>query len=258
MAITWWHGTALAPAVTLPEFGPFGRAKITVATDGAGAFVVSWTLRDSVTASQEIYARRFDSAGTPLGQKFLVHSHAFGEQYNRAIAMNGDGDWVMAWNGEGPSGPGLYARMFDAAGMPKGAEFLVDAVTGANPLVAIDESGNVAVTWVRIPTSGARELYLRRYNALGTPQGLKTLITSHASLMEPPSLAMTADGDVVVSWTIGSLAVYAQTFSRSGLPQTEAFQVSPTYNSAGLTQPSISVDAEGNLRDVDRVPAVDA
>src|SRR5687768_8748061 len=76
--------TELLEPRTLLAFGPLGpefpvntttagdQSDAAVASDAAGNFVVAWQGPGLDPASLEIYARRFDAAGTPLGGEFLV------------------------------------------------------------------------------------------------------------------------------------------------------------------------------------------
>ncbi len=90
-----------------------------VAMDGDGDFVVTWSQQDSET-SWDIYARRFDSAGNPLGDAFLVNSETDDVQRYSSVAMDVDGDFVITWQSVGQdedeSGYGIYAQRFSAEG----------------------------------------------------------------------------------------------------------------------------------------------
>ncbi len=91
-----------------------------VAMDGDGDFVVTWS-QQSPTTSWDIYARRFDSMGSPLGAAFLVNSETDDVQRYSSVAMDIDGDFVITWqsNDEGEqddSGYGIYAQRFTAEG----------------------------------------------------------------------------------------------------------------------------------------------
>jgi hypothetical protein len=52
-------------------------------------------------SSQGIFARRFDSTGTPLAVEFQVNSSTIGAQFGPAIAAAGNGSFVVVWRDEG-------------------------------------------------------------------------------------------------------------------------------------------------------------
>ena len=87
-----------------------------VATDVNGNFVVMW---DSCNGTDfDVYARRFDAAGTALGNEFQVNTTSAGNQEQGGIAMAPDGRFAIGWAsaGQDGSGVGAYVRFYDAAG----------------------------------------------------------------------------------------------------------------------------------------------
>jgi hypothetical protein len=111
-----------------------GNSGVGITMDPAGNFVVVWTDRASrYGLESNIMGRRFDDAGTALGGEFRVNTDAFGtgyygqtfgddSNYYPAVASDAGGNFVVVWN-RMYSGP--YARVFDSAGVPQGAEFQV-------------------------------------------------------------------------------------------------------------------------------------
>ena len=66
-----------------------------------GDFVVVWDSTARTGTSKGVFARRYDSAGTPLAAPFLVNVYTIGAQVYPAIGMEDDGDFVVAWSGSG-------------------------------------------------------------------------------------------------------------------------------------------------------------
>ncbi|MFH1921845.1 MAG: trypsin-like serine protease, partial [Planctomycetota bacterium] len=105
-----------------------------VARDTDGDFVVTWSQDDDADPVREdwnVWARRFDAVGNPFGDAFPVNSVTFGNQQYSAVAMDNDGDIVVAWQsddeiGNQPNhvrdgdGQGIYAQRFDTNGLPLG------------------------------------------------------------------------------------------------------------------------------------------
>jgi hypothetical protein len=87
-----------------------------------------------------------------LGSEFAVNTYITGEQYDSAVAMSANGDFVVAWTSFGPDGSsyGVFARRFTSAGAPQGGEFQVNSYTvGAQTAAAVDRAstGAFVVVW---------------------------------------------------------------------------------------------------------------
>src|SRR5688572_4970468 len=109
-------------------------------------------LVDAAAAVQleRLEPRRLLAAGAyhwPVGPEVLVSSYTPGAQAAPVMAMDADGDYVIAWTSDGQDGSwsGIYARRYDAAGVPQGGEFRVNTGTTLNetqPAVAMDADGD--------------------------------------------------------------------------------------------------------------------
>ena len=98
--------------------------------DSSGNFTIAWQSPDAT--SNGIYARRFNSAGTALGNEFQVNTYTSGAQTYAHVAMNSAGDFIVTWNEEnGKDGAtvGVYAQQFDSAGTRIGGEVLINSTT---------------------------------------------------------------------------------------------------------------------------------
>src|SRR5262249_21390436 len=101
-------------------------------------------------------ARRFDSAGTPLGPEFQVNTYTTGAQIRPALATDPLGNFVVVWQSgtystaQDGDRAGIFGQRFDMNGVPLGAEFQANTYTTGDqtlPSVAADQSGNFVVTW---------------------------------------------------------------------------------------------------------------
>ena len=156
-----------------------------VALDGAGNFVVVWK-RES--ANENVFARRFDSAGNPLGAQFQVNTYTGYRQYLPAVAADSAGDFVVAWSSRGQDGSGLgvFARRFDSAGNPQGGDLQVNTFTSGDqgypggPDVTLDGTGNFVVVWDGYGAGNSSGVFGQRFLASGalTLAGKKLLITN--------------------------------------------------------------------------------
>ena len=106
----------------------------------------------------DVYVRKFQSNGTPLGSEFRVHTNvidALDPQKHPGIALFPNGQYVVAFDHSDDSCTGdcetrIYARIYDANDNPIGSEFLVstDPIVSSGLNTAIDISnGNCLIVW---------------------------------------------------------------------------------------------------------------
>ncbi len=178
-----------------------------VAMDDDGDFVVVWTSFDQDGERGGIYAQRFDAAGVAQGSEFRVNTTTAGGQLNPAVAMDSDGDFVIAWtsSGQDGSGYGVYAQRYNAAGAAQGSEFLVPQTTAGsqtNASVALDEDGDFLIAWDTAgQDSSANAIYARRFNADGTPRTPEFQVnTTENGDERDPSVALRPNGEAFIAW----------------------------------------------------------
>ncbi len=122
--------------------------------DADGDFVVAWWLSfsEGTFDSIGVYAQRYNAAGETQGNEFLVNTTTANNQYNASVAMDDDGDFVIAWQSQLQDGSeyGIYAQRYNAAGVTQGGEFRVNATTAGNqslPAASMDADGDFVVAW---------------------------------------------------------------------------------------------------------------
>jgi hypothetical protein len=105
------------------------QSEVAVAADAEGDFVIAW--QSGPPGGFDIYARRYNAAGLARGDPFRVNTFSANSQIRPAVAMDADGDFVVAWdsNLQDGSSYGVYAQRYDAAGQAQGAEFRVNTST---------------------------------------------------------------------------------------------------------------------------------
>lgn len=228
-----------------------------IAMDDDGDFVITWTNSGQNGSNVGIYAQRYNALGVPQGTEFLVSTYTY-EVGSPSIAMDADGDFVIAWQNFGQDGQynGVYAQRFDAAGMPQGAEFKVNTWTSYDQrfsAIAMDADGNFVVTWQsNVQDGGGYGIYAQRYNATGVPQGTEFRVNTWITQSQlAPAIAMEADGDFIITWQSKSqdgsgYGIYAQRYNASGTPQGTEFRVS-TRTTNDQSSPSVGMDANGNF-----------
>ena len=237
-----------------------------VAADAHGNFVIAWESVEQNGIGLNIYAQRYDATGAARGGEFRVNTNTF-RAVNflpfPSVAMDADGDFVVAWHGYGQdgSGNGVYARRYDAVGAARGGEFRVNTTTHGYeeaPRVAMDADGEFVVVWQSWesldPLSTSWGVYAQRYDATGVAQGGEFRVnttTVNDNFQPVPSVAMDADGDFVVAWAVygndsSRSAIYAQLYSAGGASHGGEFRVNTTMLSSQDTA-SVAMDADGDF-----------
>jgi hypothetical protein len=123
-----------------------------IALGANGDFMITWDVASLDGSGTGVYARRYNSAGVAQGNEFRVNTTTTGDQTKPAIAANSDGDFVISWssNGQDGSGEGIYAQLYNSAGVAQGSEFKVNTFTQGNQdFSSITEAanGNFTVVW---------------------------------------------------------------------------------------------------------------
>ncbi len=157
---------------------------------------------------------------------FRVPANPRGEQYGATVAGDAAGNFVVAWAGRGAGDKqGIFFRRFDATGTPQGDEVLVNTTTGGrqtNPALAMAADGSFAVAWSGAGEDDASGVFLRLFDAAGTPQGAQQRInTTTLNHQQDPALAFDAAGNLVAAWSSrqqdgSDWGVYGQRFSATG------------------------------------------
>ena len=121
--------------------------------------------------------------------------------------MRAAGDFVVAWesNCQDGSDYGVFARRFNATGVPQASEFQVNAYTATTRAIRPSASTARATSSWRGPASAGwlgDGVFARRFNAAGTPQASEFRVNSHTLELSELSRrgAWMTGGDFVVAW----------------------------------------------------------
>jgi hypothetical protein len=224
-----------------------------VAADPSGNMIVVW---QSPQDSMNVYARRYDASGTPIGSsEFRVNASTAGYQGSPKVAMAGDGSFVVTWTDQDGSAGGISARRYDASGIP-GPDFRVNSFTTGYQYLssaAADAAGNFVIVWVGKNQDGdSYGVFGQRYDSAATRVGSEFQVNSYTTSGQTrASVAMAPDGRFMVAWDSygqdGSLdAIAARRFDSAGVPQGGDVVVN-TYTFGQQALPSVAADARGNF-----------
>ncbi|MBX7103626.1 MAG: hypothetical protein K1X57_06070 [Gemmataceae bacterium] len=265
------HGMPTSPAFLVNNTTTGYQSNPAVAGNGVGNLVVVWQSETQSDSGYDIFARVYGTGGEPLGPEFRVNTFQTGRQTNPTVAMDGGGDFIVAWQSEGQdgSGTGIYGQRFAVDGTPVGTEFAVNTFTAndqVSPQAAMNKAGELGIVWVSDhpavtdPNDTEKSIFVRWYNAAGIAVGPEFPANVYVKdAQEYPGIGLDMNGNMVVTWqsinqeknqgvTDGtSWGVYARQFRPDGSsPQTSEFLVNSTV--AGPQRfPSVGVDAAGRF-----------
>ena len=192
-----------------------------VAIEPAGNFVVVWQQAPNGVAPTTVRGRRFAANGSAVGKEFAVipSGSGPGDPFNAVVAMDGGGNFVVAFHRSKQGGPfgnqsvGIYARRFSAAATPMGAEFRVSkglkVINRGWVAVDMNAAGEFALAWQAPDTLEPISPWphTRLYNADGTAvTGERSLPLVNPNFFDPrgTALAMNGQGDFIFSWAQGT------------------------------------------------------
>lgn len=192
-----------------------------VAMAADGGFLAAWTSGKVPfpSRSSDVYARRFDAAGKPLGLEFLASVNTFQEQALPQVVATKNGEFLIGWESFGgePTFYDVFVRRFAADGAPLGEE--LEASAGPTSIVsqygfalAVGADGGFVVVW----TDHAADLSPgdpslsdligilgNRFAADGTPLGSEPFDVnlSTKGSQSSPAVAVSPRGDFFVTWS---------------------------------------------------------
>src|SRR4029450_3542961 len=107
---------------------------------------------DSTTA-EDVYCRRFDANGQPVGPEFRVNTTTPNKQAFPAVAMDEIGGFVVTWTSVGQASDtagGIFFQRYQPGGLAIGGEVHVNQTTAYDetlPNIAMNAVGEFNITW---------------------------------------------------------------------------------------------------------------
>ena len=148
-----------AGAATSNEFqvnttGADKQDESSVAMDKNGDFTVVWESYGQDGNMWGIFGQRYNAAGAKQGGEFQVNQYTTDKQMDPQVAMDQNGDFVVAWTsfGQGSLGYGIYDRRYNPSGAAVTGDTRVSSVDPnwqgqITPDVSMDAKGDYVVTW---------------------------------------------------------------------------------------------------------------
>jgi Ca2+-binding RTX toxin-like protein len=153
-------------------------------------------------SGSHIRAKIVSDTGATVVPSFIINSTATGDQSEPSIALLGNGGFVVTWTSGTGDSREIRARLFDSAGVPQGADFVVDASSsaqtasvsalGAGPF----DEGGFMVTWQE-----SSDIHGKIFHGDGTAGESFVVNATLSGMQGQPRLATLADGRIVATWT---------------------------------------------------------
>ncbi|HWH94875.1 MAG TPA: hypothetical protein VNT03_13530 [Baekduia sp.] len=154
----------------------YADTAIGMAEDGSSflAFADRHSLAPGGSES-DIWARRFDAAGTPLGDRFIANDYTAYSQISPDVEVDDDGGVLLAFEGQNGTQRWGYLRHFAPGGTPDGIEEHVStAPDGATQRIHVDTDGH------------ARSAVAYQFSNQGTNNEVFVARWDYAGLTSPP------------------------------------------------------------------------
>jgi phosphoheptose isomerase len=222
-----------------------------IAIDNNGNYVVTWA-GQGANDVDGIFARKFNSTGTPLSDEFMVNTFTTGQQIAPAVAIdNNTGNFVIAWQSTGPDGDsaGIFAQRYNSAAQAQGNETQLNTYTTSSqaaPAIAMNDSGDFVVSWTSFGQDGSQEgIYGRKFDSQGIPKVPEFPVNTYTTgFQRDPSIAMNNNGSFVISWD--NPGVYIQRFDTYANRVGSETLVSNSTTGSDLSS-AVANDSSGNF-----------
>ncbi|MBM4354747.1 MAG: hypothetical protein FJ109_13330 [Deltaproteobacteria bacterium] len=229
------------------------------ALDGGG-FVVTWASLGKILYNHEVCARIYQADGTPVDDEWIVNLEQDNDQQSPVMAATPGGGFAAVWTGkpQDGSGYGIFARMFDAAGVPQNDDTLVNTYTFGmqwTPWIAALAGGGYAVAW---DGEGAHDdwgVSGRLLDEAGTPASDELAINTVIEADQyGPRIAGLVDGRFVVAWESFTEAyidpdaegdVFMRIYAADATPLTSAGTPINHWTYDGQGDPSVAAFEDG-------------
>jgi hypothetical protein len=181
----------------------------------SGAFVVSWQgpSGSGVLGDADIYARRYNNDGVPLGSSFRVCDNSgTSAQIDAKVLLRPNGSFIITWLDRREGTLYSYAQLYDSTGTANGSNFRVNAngVTGVARLGGFDD-GRFFFMWAG---------YLHIYGSDGSPT------SGIVSIMKDGfAIGIGTDSLLVVWAPFPQYNIFIRLYDTSGLALTDSFKV---------------------------------
>ena len=184
-----------------------------VAGSASGVFLTVWKGASPVD-SNGVSGRMFSGTGTPMGSDFLANKDLVQDQYDPAVARDGQGSFIVVWSEVVNGNSEIKGRRYGPTGAALGAPFKINQDQAGTPTIPADFNPAVAalkdgfiVTWMSILPAGngfpgtTPQVLARKLGPTGAPVGNQVKINTGLVNGDRPDVCVDTSGKPVVVWT---------------------------------------------------------
>ncbi len=198
------------------------QVAVEIVSDGAGGAIATW--EDNRTGLTDTFAQRLANSGTP---QWAVNGVSLtsgnGGEYAPQIVSDGSNGAIITWHDTRSGNGDIYAQRVNYSGgllwAAAGVALCTAPAEQDDPHIVGDELGGAIVSWSDQRFSATRDVYARRIDASGAPQGTANGVPLGLlpSAQMDPRIASDGVGGAIVAWwdnRMGTQHVYAQRLDR--------------------------------------------
>jgi hypothetical protein len=222
-------GQAVGGEIAVNQFTAYNQRTPCVAALAGGGFVVAWVSEQERFAnSVDVYARIFDTNGSPVGNEFLVNTST-NVCANPSVAAAPDGSFAIAWGEQDATSPttnswDVYVRVFSGAGTGGTVGRVNTYLYGDQYAPKISYAGGKYLeVWTSLAQDGARKgIYGQFLNPDGSPAGGEFRVST-TIINQDPAVSSDGVGQFLAVWTsyvggVDSFDLYAQRYASTAAP----------------------------------------
>lgn len=249
------------PAQELTTEATFFANTVRTAVWEDGSFVILWLESAEGSEEQALFARRYDAAGEPLGERVLIEPPRFpGAGFYFDVATQAQGYFVIVWSREGLDGDGfgVILRRYDTQDAAVGTDRVVNQHLLGDQFdcrIAADARGGLFVIWTSYGQDGSGGgVYARRLRSDGVPLGPEFQVSSGApSHQADGDVSLDAYGNAAVAWYSESEEggyfqdIWARLYRSDGSSRGDQFLVNTDGVAQEQVSPSVALSDGGIL-----------
>ncbi|WP_202969900.1 Ig-like domain-containing protein, partial [Endozoicomonas atrinae] len=214
-------GGTVAASAEATSGGGFYNA---MAATSDGGYLHVWN-----SSGDTIKAQRYDSQGVAQGTEITVHDDPNNiTSYSRSVTVLDDGGFVVSWSHylfNGSDSVNVWSQIHNADGSVRQAAFQLNTqhtFLGQKGVqsAALPDGGFVTI-WddqhEYTSNGGQGDLYMRRYDADGTPRDAQEIqITTSSVDQEYPAITVLNDGNIALAWREDGGTIHSQRVDSQG------------------------------------------
>ena len=253
------NGTAIGTALSVNTTTTGDQYDPEVAMDHVGNFVVVWT--DHSGFDYDVYARRFDTNGVPLGDAYQVNSEPLltAVQHQPDVAMDAVGNYtIVYWVEYALTLIDLIAyKRYSATGTETDGGLATSREGASNPEIALDDNNNGYLVWRHSSLLDAGNIMMKPISTFGDATTGESIVnTTQSHTQSHASVSISGDGSqLAVAWQSGHDTGSGQDGSAWGV-YTKAYNLSAGTDSGeqrvndftlgAQSEPSVAMNDQGS------------